>query len=101
DDAEVGRLREMKRVIAIATFLFVPISLGSAGQIDPQRWVQAEREIRCVAPQAYGALPSTVVRYLQRHGYSIPQGYDRTEHHNVIRGHFDADAVQDWAVLAS
>jgi len=76
-------------------------TLGIGGQSDQARWVQAEREIRRVAPQTYYGLPRAVSHYLQRHGYTIPQSYDIARQHNAVRGYFDGDAMADWAVLAS
>jgi hypothetical protein len=87
----------MKTVVLVLCI----VNLGVAGQFDQQRWVEAEREIRRVAPQSYPGLPTAVSRYLRRHGYTIPQTYDTARTHNVVRGQFNGDGVQDWAVLAS
>jgi hypothetical protein len=84
-----------------AVLLLWFVSLSGAGQIDQQRWARAEREIRRLTPQTYRGLPRSVSRYLRRHGYTIPQSYDRQEPHNVVRGRFDGDASLDWAVLGS
>ena len=54
-----------------------------------------------IAPQAYPGLPRSVSRYLQRHGYSIPQSSASTRPHNALRGRFNDDSRQDWAILAS
>jgi hypothetical protein len=84
-----------------AVLLLCVVSLSGAGQIDQQRWARAEREIRRLTPQTYRGLPRSVSHYLRRHGYTIPQAYDRQEPHNVVRGRFDGDGLTDWAVLGS
>lgn len=84
-----------------AVLLLLFVSLSAAGQIDQQRWARAEREIRRLTPQTCRGLPRSVSHYLRRHGYTIPQSYDRQELHNVVRGRFDGDAAPDWAVLGS
>ena len=88
---------------AVATLLLLVVFADSVGgrQADRQRWVEAERQIRRLSPAAHTGLPDPVIRYLLRHGYSIPQLFDRAEPHNVIQGRFNADAKPDWVVLAS
>jgi hypothetical protein len=84
---------------ALVTLLIA--SLSPTAQIAPQRWAEAEREIRRLAPAAFRDLPAPVAAYLRQHGYTIPQVYDTPRPHNVVTGRFDADAAPDWAVLAS
>ena len=57
---------------------------------------------KCAAlpPQAYRGLPRSVSRYVRRHGYTIPQARGIRQH-SVVRGRFDDDGRDDWAVLAS
>ena len=85
----------------IAVLLFLFASLGAASPIEPDQWARAEREIRRLKPETLPGLPRSVSRYLRRHGYTIPQLYDGERPHNAVRGHFDADATWDWAVLGS
>lgn len=69
---------------AVLLLLFVSYSAG--GQIDQERWWRAEQEIRRFAPHKLLGLPPSVTRYLRRHGYRIPQAYDREGPHNAVRG---------------
>lgn len=84
---------------AVLLLLFVSYSAG--GQIDQERWWRAEQEIRRFAPHKLLGLPPSVTRYLRRHGYRIPQAYDREGPHNAVRGRFDNNPTWDWAVLGS
>jgi hypothetical protein len=86
-------------LLAIALSAFG--SQRTPDQFDPQRWAQAEREIRRLAPDSFRSLPAPIVKYLRTNGYRIPQLYDNDVPHNVIRGHFNADRSRDVAVLAS
>ncbi len=81
--------------------LLLLCTVGASRESYAQVQTEPMRGILRIAPTAYPGLPRSVSRYLQRHGYSIPQSRYSTRPHNAIRGRFNNDSVQDWAVLAS
>lgn len=54
-----------------------------------------------LTPAAFPALPADVRQDLKTRGCTIPQVWDDTTPHNVIRGRFTSNVKDEWAVLCS
>src|SRR5215813_11217564 len=59
----------------IAVIAILAGSLLKSQQFPPERWVQAERDVRRLKPEAFPQVPKRIVRYLRRHGYTVPQTF--------------------------
>ena len=57
--------------------------------------------VRRLAPSAFPELPPPVRRDLLARGCRVPQAYDESRPHNVLRGSFTAANRVEWAVLCS
>ncbi len=68
---------------------------------SPEEWARADLKIVRLQPPAFGNLPGTIQRELQRRGCTVPQVFTGGPPHNVIRGRFLRSSQVDWAVLCS
>jgi len=57
--------------------------------------------VRRLAPTTFAELPQTIRRDLESRGCLVPQSYDETRPHNVLRGSFTVAASSEWAILCS
>jgi len=71
------------------------------GKHVPDRWDTAAANIRRLPPSAFGDLPEAIRRDLERRKCTVPQIWDDSVPHNVVRGHFARPGQTDWAVLCS
>ncbi|MDA8242464.1 MAG: hypothetical protein M0Z67_19100 [Nitrospiraceae bacterium] len=72
-----------------------------AALLLPSITAYSETEIRYLQPSAFPRLPKDIRRSLESRGCAIPQVYDESLPHNVIRGEFIKKGQKDWAVLCS
>ena len=83
----------------LLTVLF--FGLAALWGVTQDKWAAADSATLRLPPAAFSQLPKNIVRYLQRHGCTIPQTYLSSEPHNVIGGEFARRGQTDWAVLCS
>lgn len=78
-------------------------ALAKAASTEPGQGLpaQAERGIPYSPPSAFAELPAKIRSVLQSRGCQIPQTYELSGTHNVIRGQFATPGQSDWAVLCS
>jgi hypothetical protein len=75
--------------------------LGSGVVASPDKWDEAERNVRRLLPAKFSELPPVIIKSLNAKGCTIPQTYIRSEPHNVVSGKFAAKGQDDWAILCS
>lgn len=86
----------------LAVIILINIALSCLPQTDAQdKWRIADEETVRLSPKAFPQLPKNIVSYLQASGCTVPQVFDDTTPHNVIRGQFAKRGQFDWAVLCS
>lgn len=90
----------MKKNLAVTAIAALLLLLSTRGT-SQDKWGQAEREIKRIPPSVFTELPTAVVKQLQVQGCMIPQVFDASTPHNVIRGQFAKKGQDDWAVLCS
>lgn len=73
----------------------------TAGLVAQDRWYEADRRMRRLAPSSFPTLPAEVQGDLRARGCTIPQVGTDLVPHNAVRGHFRSAATFDWAVLCS
>lgn len=63
--------------------------------------IEEEYEIKYLRASDFVELPKNIQHSLEARGCVIPQVYDESHPHNVIRGQFFKKGQKDWAVLCS
>jgi len=87
----------MIKIILVAIAL-IPVAGSSACAQD---WEAAEKGITRLAPDKYPQLPLKIRKNLRKRGCSIPQCFDTSRPHNVVKGSFLRKGQEDWGVLCS
>ena len=87
-------------LVCVAAAALAPCFAQSQDDLK-RRFEEAEKRIVHIRPEAFPALPGSIVRELQRRGCGIPQEAMTKTPHNVIRGEFAKRGQTDVAVLCS
>lgn len=78
------------------------LSLFSSNSVGGQDvWARADSVTVRLPPAAFDTLPALISLALENRACQIPQSYVSDRPHNVIRGDFDGQGADDWAVLCS
>ena len=67
----------------------------------PSEREQSGQKARRLPPSAFAQLPPEVLSQLESRRCTVPQVYDISTPHNLIRGSFALKGQTDWAVLCS
>lgn len=65
------------------------------------KWHRADEAVVGLKPDVFSLLPKNLVLYLNARRCTIPQSFEDSTSHNVIRGQFAQVGQFDWAVLCS
>ena len=86
----------------ISAFISIIFILSVAGQTNAQDKLQIANEATLrLKPSAFSRLPKTIVSFLEKRNCTVPQTFNDSTPHNVIRGQFARRGQFDWAVLCS
>jgi hypothetical protein len=85
----------------LAICLLATSSPTSAETTSPGPWAQADLAVQRLDPARFPGLPRVIRSELQRRGCTVPQPSRGGALQNVIHGHFERGAREDWAVLCS
>jgi hypothetical protein len=88
------RDRRTQVVIVALALLAVPLRAQS-------EWDRADRDIRRLIPASFRELPAKIRQDLEARGCTIPQTWEETQPHNVVRARLADPGQVDWAVLCS
>jgi hypothetical protein len=88
----------MRRLLTIAALAVLTLSPVLVAQ---DRWFEADRRTRRLAPGSFPTMPAEVQMDLRARGCTIPQHGTVLTPHNAVRGHFRTPDAFDWAVLCS
>jgi hypothetical protein len=72
-----------------------------AGSLAGDEWDEADLKIVRLAPRAFSWLPEHIISYLEKRRCLVPQAFEDTAPHNIIRGEFSVAGQTDLAVLCS
>ena len=85
-----------------STFVFIVFVLTFAQQANAQgKWQIADEATLRLKPAAFSQLPKNIVLSLQKRNCTVPQTFNDSTPHNVIRGQFARRGQFDWAILCS
>ncbi len=90
----------MKKVLFMPLNLCV-VMLFAQLVTGQDRWSVADARTTRLSPAAFPQLPKAIRRNLQARGCTIPQSFQTSAPHNVIKGEFAKKGQTDWAVLCS
>ncbi len=91
----------MIRFLFKITFVFLLLCSRQSFCQAPDKWHEAEKNIKRLRPTEFSQLPKSIVKALQVRRCQIPQSPDVPKLHNIIRGKFANPTQNDWAVLCS
>ena len=104
DESAVPRRSVSENAPAPTTAAGTPM-IGTSAQdhdaLPSGAWLEAERAIVRLSPDAFPDLPALIRAELHRHRCTVPQAFADVRPHNVIQGRFTSAAAADWAVLCS
>lgn len=103
------RKNDLEQLLADGRFVYTPeaalrwLDLLAAWStpVAKNRWDEASRQIRYLAPAEFSDAPPGLIRALDDRGCRIPQVWYDSLPHNLIRGEFARPGQQDWAALCS
>lgn len=84
-----------------ATVTEEPSEQIETGRAHLPNGAEVSYRIRLLPPASFPALPSPVAGVLNSHRCLIPQTYEAHQPENVIRGSFEKQGSDDWALLCS
>jgi len=94
----------MRKIFLLSIFIIIPIFIIAGKWTQPEIWEDGLKKIVYLAPSDFTDLPKSIIKYLEKNNYKIPQPYfynPGQEKYNVIKGRFYSPNQYDWAVMCS
>jgi len=85
----------------VALILMSLVLMYSGPPNAQDTWQLADTTTVRLSATAFPQLPKNIATYLQARGCTVPQAFNHSTAHNVVRGQFARRGQFDWAVLCS
>jgi hypothetical protein len=82
------------------TFMFFILTVASTANAQ-DKLQNVDVAMLRLKPNAFSQLPNKIVSFLEKRNCTVPQAFNDSTPHNVIRGQFATKGQFDWAVLCS